>query len=148
MQLGGRLADISTQPLAAFVPIEAHKQLHGALKVLAAFFLSGLLHEYVLFSAYGTVSGSNMAFFMLHGAVVVIEGVGRRLFPDVAASTPAWVGRIWAVGITVASAPLMLKPFIARGFFCYPVQPGLWHQGVSGAAAVFRDMLHVAAGEN
>lgn len=47
--------------------------LRGSAKVVAAFTLSGAMHEYQLWAAFGSLSGWNMAFFAAHCAVVLLE---------------------------------------------------------------------------
>lgn len=48
--------------------------LRSSLHTVAAFVQSGLMHEYLTWAAFGTVTGYYMAFFGLHCAAVLLEG--------------------------------------------------------------------------
>lgn len=61
---------------------------HPDLAVLAAFAVSGLLHEYVYAMTFQRIAGYNLAFFLLHGLAVLLT---RRLKPAGRLLVPAAV---------------------------------------------------------
>jgi hypothetical protein len=50
--------------------------LRWSLQTMAAFFLSGIMHEHLTWAAFGTVTGFYMAFFGLHCAALQLETWG------------------------------------------------------------------------
>jgi hypothetical protein len=50
-----------------------------SMHTVAAFFMSGIMHEYLTWAAFGTVTGWYMAFFGLHCAAVLLETWGPLL---------------------------------------------------------------------
>ena len=58
---------------AVFPKDRAPSALRASMRCVAAFTLSGLLHEYILWAAFGAVTGWHMAFFMLNCAAVLAE---------------------------------------------------------------------------
>jgi hypothetical protein len=89
----------------AFRPVA--KRLGVAAGVFAAFGASALLHFVPLWVAYDVKSAAAMgAFFLIHGAVVVIEaklGVARW---------PRALGHVWTLGIFAITAPLFVLPLL------------------------------------
>lgn len=87
---------------------------------LATFLYSGLMHEYIIWSFFGTVDGQQMSFFMLQGVGVIAEvgfsklmsRVGLRRFCE---KNGWWAGRIWAKGWLLWTSPLFLNGFIKSG---------------------------------
>jgi hypothetical protein len=50
--------------------------LRWSLQTVAAFFMSGIMHEHLTWAAFGTVTGFYMAFFGLHCAALLLETWG------------------------------------------------------------------------
>jgi len=46
-----------------------------SLRFVSAFLLSGIIHEYMTWAAYGTLTGTAMAFFGLHCAAILVENL-------------------------------------------------------------------------
>lgn len=87
-----------------------------AVCVLAVFMASGLFHELTLMLFFGAPTGEQLAFFVLHGAVVLAE---RAAAPALCASrlvrrVPRWA-RVAATNVFLASSTLI---FIRPWFRC------------------------------
>jgi hypothetical protein len=133
--LGSKLVDITLRPcLLHMLPIKHHKQALSAANVLAAFFMSALLHDYIVYAGFGATPGKQFAFFMLHGIAAVVEGVLAKLLPGAAARSPVWVGRLWAIGFTALTAPLMMDPIMNKGYLRNPESSGVVGAAVSAVA--------------
>jgi hypothetical protein len=87
---------------------------------LAAFFFSGVLHEYIADIALGDVQGFQLAFFMLHGVAVAVT---RRLRPR--GRTAAVVG-IAATILFNLTASLLFCASAARMFDLYSAAAPDW----------------------
>lgn len=57
---------------------------------LATFFVSGVMHEFIIFCLTGVVSLEMVAFFSLHGALVVAESAAARILAA-ATGGPVWL---------------------------------------------------------
>jgi uncharacterized membrane protein len=133
--LGSKLVDATLRPwLLHILPNKHHKQALSAANVLAAFFMSALLHEYIVYGGFGATPGKQFAFFMLHGLAAVAEGVLTKLLPGAAAKSPVWVGRVWAIGLTALTAPLMMDPIMNKGYLTNPESSGVVGAVVSAVA--------------
>lgn len=53
--------------------------MRWSMHTVAAFFMSGIMHEYLTWAAFGTVTGWYMAFFGLHCAALLLETWGPVL---------------------------------------------------------------------
>ncbi|KAJ3267370.1 hypothetical protein HDU77_000084 [Chytriomyces hyalinus] len=89
---------------------------------MAAFFMSGMLHEYLIYMFVPTphIFGENTLFFMLHGvfcAGQVLSG----------GSSGGWVG---TMGLLLLTSPLFVRAYETAGFFSrlvvFPVPEVLW----------------------
>jgi hypothetical protein len=98
--------------------------------------MSALLHDYILYTGFGAAPGKHFVFFMLQGVAAVAEGAAAAMLPGVAARAPAWLGRVWAIGFTALTAPLMMDPILQTGYYNRTDLPGMWGPGVSAVAAV------------
>lgn len=67
-QFGNRAVD-AVLPKGKAVPAA----VRASIRMVAAFTISGLMHEYQLWGAFGTLSGWNMGFFLGHCGVVLLE---------------------------------------------------------------------------
>ena len=76
--LGFTAADKLCSLLAKVVTVPARAR--AAVRVAAAFVMSGLVHEYLVYAAFGRVSGCYMAFFGLHGLGVLLERCALSTF--------------------------------------------------------------------
>ncbi|GBB83239.1 hypothetical protein RclHR1_00100043 [Rhizophagus clarus] len=73
--LNGSFKELAYLP-ARNIFINKSKKLGDAIGVLAAFTMSAILHEYIIFVFFNKCSGDNLFFFILHGIIFVIwEGV-------------------------------------------------------------------------
>jgi hypothetical protein len=89
----------------AFRPVA--RRFGVATGVLAAFAASAMLHFVPIWVAYDLKWAAAMAaFFVIHGAIVVIEaklGVARW---------PRALGHVWTLGIFAVTAPLFVEPLL------------------------------------
>lgn len=98
-----------------------------ALPVLAVFALSGLVHEYMQWAAFGHATGDQALFFGLHGAAIVVEGALLRALPGLRgsrAARAAW--RVGTLAFCVATCVIFMRPWLAAGYhrqFWHPVSP-------------------------
>lgn len=60
----------------ALLPAGTHVAVRISLRTAAAFFMTGLTHEYINWAAFGNFSGCYFAFFGLHCLAVLLEGWG------------------------------------------------------------------------
>lgn len=96
--LGYALSDAVTAPLLHLLSPglsqrpAAAKTLQSISRTLGVFAFSGLLHEYLTLAAFGSAGGSYMVFFMLHGLLVVGEGLAGKLI--IASRTSAVTRRL------------------------------------------------------
>jgi uncharacterized membrane protein len=133
--LGSKLVDATLRPwLLPMLPNKHHKQALTAANVLAAFFMSALLRDCIVYAGFGASPGKQVTFFMLHGLAAVAEGVVAKLLPGAAAKTPIWVGRVWAIGFTALTAPLMMDPIMNKGYLRNPESAGVVGAVVSAVA--------------
>jgi hypothetical protein len=54
--------------------VDVSRRFRAGLRVVAAFVMSGFAHEYLVYAAFGKVSGTYMVFFGLHCLAVLMEG--------------------------------------------------------------------------
>ncbi|RIB10591.1 hypothetical protein C2G38_2205647 [Gigaspora rosea] len=118
--------------------------------IFAAFFLSGLFHDYVIFGTFGFYSSEQMGFFLFHALVMIIwEGIGmlfgnKPIKQKVSNDKKDWEKKdekdqickndssntnigikflqfiIWN-SILIFSTPLMIEPYIRTKLFsCLP----------------------------
>jgi hypothetical protein len=88
--LGSKLVDATLRPwLLHNLPAKHHKKALSAANILAAFFMSALLHDYILYAGFGVMPGRHFVFFMLHGVAAVAEGAAAAMLPGVAARVQA-----------------------------------------------------------
>jgi hypothetical protein len=52
---------------------KAPSAVRASMRCVAAFLMSGLLHEYVTWAAFGTVTWRHLTFFLLNGAAALLE---------------------------------------------------------------------------
>jgi hypothetical protein len=87
-------------------------ELRKTVRTLVVFGMSGVVHEYVVWAAFGVLSGKHLAFFMSHGAAVLAEGFGAKLV-----SCPRFCGvycvplclrRAWVLGFALVTCPLFV----------------------------------------
>ncbi|KIY94649.1 hypothetical protein MNEG_13312 [Monoraphidium neglectum] len=121
--LGHRIVDAAARPAidrllppGAAVPA-ARRAALAVAGTAVAFTMSGLMHEYLSWAAWGEVSGRYMAFFGLHGLAVVAEGLGTRLAPKLAARVPTLLRRAYVVGFAAAVSPLFVETYRRHGYF-------------------------------
>eukprot|EP00775_Hariotina_reticulata_P009891 gene9891-10048_t len=118
--IGYAVADAVEKPLVNLLQPSPNqqKQLHSVSRTLSVFAFSGLLHEYLTLAAFGFASGSYMAFFMLHGIAVVLEGFAGKLIPaKLLARVPVWVSRAYVTAFSMAVAPFFVEPYRQAGYF-------------------------------
>lgn len=96
--------------------LRSHTSLHTPLSVLLTFFVSGVMHEMVIFNATGHINGLTcewLIFFALHGVLVLAEISIKR----------KWRSLGWKELSPLASVPLTLFVLVttAELFFFPPV---------------------------
>lgn len=87
--------------------------LRASLHLAAAFCMSGLTHEYLIWGAFGRVTGYYMAFFGVHCLGVLLEGWAAGVV-NVRSTA---VKRCWTWAVCVLSAPLFFAPLRAAGVY-------------------------------
>lgn len=65
--------------LADLCNVYVSSRVRAGLRVFAAFVMSGFAHEYLVYAAFGSVSGTYMVFFGLHCLGVLMEGSAPRI---------------------------------------------------------------------
>ena len=116
----------SARGVAAALLLPLLPLLEQALPLLAVFLLSGLVHEYMCWAAFGRTSGHQLAFFLLHGAAAVAEAVLHRAVPwlhTAAAGRALW--RAASLAFAVATSVIFMKPWLLAGYhqdFWHPVR--------------------------
>lgn len=85
------------------------RKLGAGAAVFAGFLLSGVLHEIAISLPVNAGFGLPMAYFALHGALVLVERTLPRL------THPPWRGRLWAALCLLAPAPILFHLPFLRG---------------------------------
>lgn len=94
---------------AAYRPVR--RRLGRPAGLLAAFLLSGLLHEIAISVPVGAGFGGPTVYFALHGVLTALEDQMARGGRPV--NRAAWVGRLWTVTTLVLPLPLLFhRPFL------------------------------------
>lgn len=99
-------------------PLQVHGKVQLALRhimrCVAVFLMSGLLHEYLTWAVFGRITGQYLLFFMINCAAVLLEHLqaGPR-----GAKLPAWVLRVWTLGLFILLGPMFVEPYRDGGFF-------------------------------
>jgi hypothetical protein len=99
--------------------------LQRVVPVYAVFLLSGLVHEYMNWAGLGRTTGHQLAFFTLHGGLLLAEGAVCAVAPRAARSAPAWAKMAAIHAIFLATAPLFTEPWLSADYhmgFWHPVQ--------------------------
>uniref|UniRef100_A0A383WCN1 Wax synthase domain-containing protein n=1 Tax=Tetradesmus obliquus TaxID=3088 RepID=A0A383WCN1_TETOB len=117
--LGYKLADSAT----AAWPLVKRLVPRSTARTLVVFAMSGLLHEYLTWAAWGVITWSYMAYFMLHCLALLTEGYAAAAFPKLAAATPSWASRAWALSVMLLLAPLFTEPYRQHGYFAHTFHP-------------------------
>lgn len=128
------------------LPPRARAAARRVASTAVAFGMSGLLHEYLTWAAWGDVSGRYMLFFGAHGAAVVAEGLAAELLPRFAASraprgpgaaaaacwrAPAWLRHAYVICFVTLASPLFVETYRAHGYF----SRSAWHPLLAPVAA-------------
>lgn len=82
---------------------------------LSIFVISGVLHEYVVWSIMGKFSGQNFLFFMIHGLATTVQGFFQMKFPILRRIPLALCIPINTVFLAL-TFPLFLGPYVQNGF--------------------------------
>ncbi|CAN5819700.1 hypothetical protein BH23PLA1_BH23PLA1_37840 [soil metagenome] len=96
----------------------------GRRAALAASFLgSGLLHELAISVPVRAGYGLPLAYFALHGVLVMAEGRLARAGHPIGRA--AWVGRVWTLAWLLAPLPILFhRPFLAGAVWPLIAMPG------------------------
>lgn len=90
--------------------------MSNTTKGIFTYFLSGCLHEFVIWFISGKWSGKNMIFFLLHGLFVLLENK-MKLPKKTTDFQGKLIGWLWATGIILITSPLFFDPYIEAGVF-------------------------------
>ncbi|KAI8464982.1 MAG: hypothetical protein J3K34DRAFT_489188 [Monoraphidium minutum] len=105
----------------------------AAASTAVAFLLSGLLHEYLTWAAWGDAGGRYLAFFGIHGAAVLAEAAAAAAAPAAAAAAPRWLRRAGTLAFIALASPLFTETYRREGYF--DDSRGAWHPLLAPAAA-------------
>lgn len=87
---------------------------------LITFFVSGIMHELIIFCVLGEITGETTAFFTLHGFLVALEGMAAH-FIERAAGEPVWrrvplsIRRLATGCILLVTGQMLFFEAMARG---------------------------------
>ena len=142
--IGHKLVAAAARPAIWWLlPAHARRAALSVASTAAAFLMSGLLHEYLTWAAWGVVSWRYIAFFGAHGLAVISEGLtAQLLLPALAAwrrprlggggsvaaagagrrgagaqGPPMWLRRVYVVGFMAMASPFFVETYRARGYF-------------------------------
>jgi hypothetical protein len=102
------LAFSAMTAIAVYRPLAA--RLGRAAALMTAFALSGLLHEMAISVPVRAGYGQPLAYFLLHGVLVLVE----RALAESGIVLAGWRGRSWAAVWVLAPLPLLFhQPFLA-----------------------------------
>eukprot|EP00877_Chromochloris_zofingiensis_P008381 jgi/Chrzof1/3797/Cz13g09060.t1 len=101
---------------------KAPKVLERVLLALTIFLLSGVLHEYMTWGAYGFVTGWQLCFFIIHGISLVIEQMLLSSLPKIMNRLPARLTHLTTMGFFILTCPLFMEPWVTSGFI-----KTMWH---------------------
>ncbi|KAJ3014320.1 UNVERIFIED_CONTAM: hypothetical protein HDU68_000340, partial [Siphonaria sp. JEL0065] len=95
---------------------------HALIASMSAFFMSALLHEFLIFMYLpGQGFGENTAFFLLQGLFCFMQiylqrltGFGKTWGTGVAGNVVGWT---WTIGLLVWMSPLFVGPYARSGVF-------------------------------
>lgn len=103
------------------------REIKKMVRTLVVFAMSGVVHEYVVWAAFGAITGKHLAFFMLHGFAVLAEGLGAKLVKNVgcfgAIQVPMWLRRAWVVGFALVTCPLFVDVLLEHRHYQDYVPP-------------------------
>jgi hypothetical protein len=91
------------------------KQLKRAMRTLVVFAISGLVHEYIVWAAFGSWTWRQLAFFMFQAFAVISEGLGSEVLTYTgksSTSVPNWLRRVWVFGFAAWSAPWFVDVYL------------------------------------
>jgi hypothetical protein len=104
------------------------KQLKRAMRTLVVFAISGLVHEYVSWAAFGIWTWHQLAFFMFHAFAILFEDLGSKLMTcsgRTSASVPMWLRRVWVLGFAAWTAPWFVNVYLHNQHYQNYVPPFL-----------------------
>ncbi|CAG8763703.1 9553_t:CDS:2, partial [Dentiscutata erythropus] len=115
-----------------------HKKFVKIFGTLSAFFVSGLLHEHIVYCMWGTRPGEQMIFFLSHGLLLilweVVEGflVGNGIvINEVKDSWGIWLFKLVLFNtIAIFTIPLFMEPYLRKDSFVCMIQVGLFHNQI------------------
>jgi alginate O-acetyltransferase complex protein AlgI len=109
----GRRWNLAFSQMTALAIYQPLVRRAGRRAALAASFLgSGLLHELAISVPVRAGYGLPMAYFALHGALMMIEGRLARAGRPI--DRVPWAGRAWTLGWLVLPLPILFhRPFLA-----------------------------------
>lgn len=115
--------------------------IEDAVPLMAVFFLSGIIHEYMCWAAFGVAQGWQLGFFLAHGAMILLEQLvagaikrGLTVGGNATAGSvlvPVLFGLVRAACAVfcVLSSAAFMRPWIEAGYhrdFWHPVSPVAW----------------------
>lgn len=124
--LGYGLVNVAVRPFIKLCPIPLQKFILSTASTLAVFAMSGLLHEYMIWAAFGVYSGKQMTFFMVNALFELAETNIARFYPGLGAAFPVWLKRVYAIAVMVMLGPLFTEPYRQNGYFQHCFHPLMW----------------------
>lgn len=103
------------------------REVKRAIRTLVVFAISGVVHEYVVWAAFGVVSGKHLAFFMLHGCAVLAEGLAGKAVENSSLygtlHVPMWLRRAWVLSFALMTCPLFVDVLLQHRHYQNYVPP-------------------------
>ncbi|RIB11875.1 hypothetical protein C2G38_2249858 [Gigaspora rosea] len=125
-----------------YVPVKnlfgKHKKIGKVFGTLSAFFVSGLLHEHIVYCMWGTRPGEQMFFFLFHGLLLIlwefVEGLlvgNKMIMHEVKDSWGIWLFKLVLFNtFGIFSIPSFMEPYLREDSFVCMIQVGLFHNKI------------------
>jgi type IV secretory pathway TrbD component len=123
----GGAAGSNEHKLGSRAQLDWQREVKRATRTLVVFAMSGVVHEYIVWAAFGVVSGKHLAFFMLHGVAALAEGLAANLAQSTgfgaSVHVPMWLRRVWVLGFCLVTSPLFVDVLLEHRHYQNYVPP-------------------------